>query len=260
MELCVCCFLLPLLPVIVLWFLYAHYTNGRDPVTAWLMHRVEGAREYLLFHRRPNRIILIRHGESMGNAQHDAYGATPDHDIQLTEKGKQQAVLAGQKLREIICDEPVRFYVSPYLRTKQTFEGIREAFDTDQCTVRYEPRLREQEWGLMPTPEQVRKCKEVRDVVGSFYYRFPGGESGGDVYDRVTTFLETLYRDFHTKSTPNVVLVSHGLTCRLFLMRFFHWHVEYFQSLENFENCEFVVMEKQHDGRYQLTKPLRTWR
>lgn len=38
--------------------------------------------------------------------------------------GKQQALNAGQEIREIVGDETVRFFVSPYTRSTQTFEGI----------------------------------------------------------------------------------------------------------------------------------------
>ena len=54
----------------------------------------------------------------------------------------------------------------------------------------------------------------------SFYYRIPDGESGADVYDRVSTFLETLYRDFAKPDYPeNTIIVTHGMTLRLFFMR-----------------------------------------
>ena len=50
--------------------------------------------------------------------------------------------------------------------------------------------------------------------------------SGADVYDRVSTFLETLYRDMEKGGCgDNALLVSHGLFCRLFLTRYFHWRV-----------------------------------
>ena len=86
-----------------------------------------------------------------------------------------------------------------------------------------------------------------RRKVGSFYYRFLTGErlclsvclsvtlsvctlavvlmcmtSGY----RVSTFLETLYRDMEKGGCgDNALLVSHGLFCRLFLTSYFHWRV-----------------------------------
>ena len=59
---------------------------------------------------------------------------------------------------------------------------------------------------------------------GSFYYRFPdGGESAADVYDRVSSFMESLYRHWKENEgeVENYVLVIHGVTANVFLMRFF---------------------------------------
>ena len=53
-----------------------------------------------------------------------------------------------------------------------------------------------------------------------------GCSSGADVFDRVSMFLETLYRDMHRGLCgQNTVIVSHGLFCRVFLTRFFRWSV-----------------------------------
>ena len=71
--------------------------------------------------------------------------------------------------------------------------------------------------------------------------------SGSDVFNRVSTFLETLYRDMAKGGCgDNAILVSHGLFCRLFLTRFYHWSVRdlrmsYFKMffpyrLKNFTN------------------------
>ena len=56
-------------------------------------------------------------------------------------------------------------------------------------------------------------------------------------------------------SDQNLVIVTHGLTMRLFCMRWFHWSVEYFESLENPENGGHVVLVRQPDLKYQLETP-----
>ena len=43
--------------------------------------------------------------------------------------------------------------------------------------------------------EKMQKNKDERARFGRFYYRFPQGESGADVYDRVSTWLESLFRE-----------------------------------------------------------------
>lgn len=98
---------------------------------------------------------------------------------------------------------------------------------------------------------------KTRDEFSTFYYRIPDGESGADVYDRVSTFLDTLHRDFEKHNYPeNVLIVSHGLTIRLFLMRWFHWSVEEFENLHNPKNCQIIIMEKQIDNHYNLISEL----
>lgn len=80
------------------------------------------------------------------------------------------------------------------------------------------------------THAPLPSCWLGQQFQSQFYYRFPEGESGGDVYDRVSTFLESLFRQMTTRRrADNVVVVSHGLTNRLFLMRFFRLTVEHFE-------------------------------
>jgi hypothetical protein len=51
---------------------------------------------------RPHRLILIRHGESLANTDHNVYATMPDNKIPLTEKGRLQATYIGKRLKEII--------------------------------------------------------------------------------------------------------------------------------------------------------------
>ena len=50
----------------------------------------------------------------------------------------------------------------------------------------------------------------------------------------------------------NLVIVSHGLAVRIFLMKWFKWTVEQFESLKSPKNCEFRVMELGASGEYSL--------
>ena len=54
---------------------------------------------------RPNRIILIRHGESEGNADPSVYKSKPDYALELSAKGMQQAQKAGTELAGIVNKE-----------------------------------------------------------------------------------------------------------------------------------------------------------
>lgn len=76
---------------------------------------------------KPHRIILIRHGECHANTDESKFATEPDYTIELTEKGVAQAREAGQKLKELVGEESMYFYVSPFWRTRSTFENIASA-------------------------------------------------------------------------------------------------------------------------------------
>ncbi|CAH8259402.1 unnamed protein product [Arabidopsis lyrata] len=226
----------------------------------------------------PKRIILVRHGESEGNLDTTAYTTTPDHKIQLTDSGLLQAQEAGARLHALISSNPsspewrVYFYVSPYDRTRSTLREIGRSFSRRRVIgVREECRIREQDFGNFQVKERMRATKKVRERFGRFFYRFPEGESAADVFDRVSSFLESLWRDIdmnrlhiNPSHELNFVIVSHGLTSRVFLMKWFKWTVEQFEGLNNPGNSEIRVMELGQGGDYSLAihhteEELATW-
>lgn len=232
------------------------------PVTRYISsHIVILSKEYSKLHR-PKRLILIRHGQSEANVDEKVYTHTPDHKISLTQLGKDQAEEASIKLKEIINNGTVKFYVSPYLRGQQTFEIIKSKFDPHKIRFVVDPRLREQEFGNLrdKNPEVVKASFEQSRKFGKYFYRFTNGESGADVYDRCTLFLDTLVReiDHPNKNLPdNIVIVCHGLFMRLFVMRYFKFSIDKFDALANPQNCEIWVMEKNSKGAYELISDLR---
>lgn len=202
---------------------------------------------------KPHRIILIRHGQSMANIDSQLFASLPDYTIELTEFGKEQARNAGKQLKEILQEESVYFYISPFWRTRSTFEEMAKAFPREQFQYSEEPRLREQEWGYLRSNEEFNDICEQRKKYGVFYYRIPGGEAATDVYDRIHDLLGTLHRDFSRPNFPrNCVLVTHSLAIRLFIMRWYHLTIEEFEEMCSPEHCEPVVMEYQENGSYRL--------
>ncbi|KXS14080.1 phosphoglycerate mutase-like protein [Gonapodya prolifera JEL478] len=201
----------------------------------------------------PRKIILVRHGESEGNVDWNVMAYKPDEKLELTPKGRQQALEAGKIIRAHVKEgDRVRFYVSPYLRTRQTFHSIATFFGGTECVSAFEePRLREQDWGNFQNFVEMEAIKAERRRYGTFFYRVPHGESGADVYDRISTFLESLYRSLLTKPSPPsvVVIVTHGLLARLFVMRWFRKSVSEFESWRNLNNCEVLVMERNDEQR-----------
>lgn len=207
-----------------------------------------------------NRIILIRHGECHGNRDQEQFATVPDYTIELTDKGIEQAHEAGSRLKELVGDESVYFYISPFWRTRSTFEQIAKAFPRNQFVYSEEPRLREQEWGYLRTHDELKELLHERKEYGSFYYRFPGGEAASDVYDRINDFLGSLHRDMKHHDYPqNCVLITHSLAIRLFIMRWFHLTVEEFEAMKSPKNAELIVLEyNPKTDLYDLKTPLES--
>lgn len=218
----------------------------------------------------------MRHGESEGNCNKSVNRYTPNHRVCLTPDGHDQARQAGKVLRNFLSQfdahgddsnknaRSVMFYTSPYLRARETCQGIVNGIkdlENVSISINEEARMREQDFGnFQSTPEEMEDIWEQRAHYGHFFYRIPHGESAADVYDRIASFNETLFRQFQKDDFPNVlVLVTHGIWARVFLMKWFRWLYEKFEQLRNIPHCHYLVMKQGADHRYQLKTPLQTW-
>ena len=73
--------------------------------------------------------------------------------------------------------QTVRFFHSPYLRTRQTLSAILKAnFIGQAVQVSSEPRLREQDFGNFQDAANMDAVFADRQRFGRFFYRFPDGE------------------------------------------------------------------------------------
>ena len=203
--------------------------------------------------RRPKRIILVRHGNSIANNNYDILQNTPDNKIVLSEKGIEQAKEAGKRLKKLIGNESLEFYVSPYKRTIQTYEYILESLKDNLNDCIISPSIREQEYGNLQS--DMDKQFEEQKKVGVFFYRFKDGESGSDVHARISIFLQYLFRrilsiDYH--AWDNVVIVSHELTLKFFMMNFLNLPVKEYENIKGLKNAEFWVIEKNEFGKYKV--------
>ncbi|KUJ15274.1 phosphoglycerate mutase-like protein [Mollisia scopiformis] len=222
---------------------------------------------------KPRLIILVRHAQSEGNKNRDIHQGTPDHRVKLTPLGWTQAYDAGRRLRALLRpSDTLHFFTSPYRRARETTEGILQTLTSDEPSpspfprngikVYEEPRLREQDFGnFQPCSAEMERMWQERADYGHFFYRIPNGESAADAYDRISGFNESLWRQFGEEDCASVcVLVTHGLMSRVFLMKWYHFSVEYFEDLRNVNHCEFLIMRKKEDsGKYILENNLRTW-
>jgi broad specificity phosphatase PhoE len=202
---------------------------------------------------KPKRIYLIRHGESVGNVDPIHYNTTPHYQLALSEKGQKQAVDLGKKLGLLLRGRSVAIYSSPLWRARDTTRLMVSQFQNTTFTIKEDPRLRTQAWGPIRTDDENRLLLAEREEYGVFHFHVPGGESCAYVYDRVASFMESVFQ--HTnRAEEDIVIVTHGMTLRLILMYVLELTVEEFENYLNPDNC-VVLMVEQRGGRYVLTNP-----
>jgi broad specificity phosphatase PhoE len=206
---------------------------------------------------KPERIFLVRHGESEGNVDREIYSRKPDYALNLTKKGKEQSLNAGNELARFGEFYEFAVYYSPFFRAIETLNYIAQAKSPRGAEpagfikkfVREDHRIREQEWhGRLPTNGYNQNAEDERDSYGHFYYRFDGGESCADVSQRLDGFVDTLHRDFRKDDFPkNCLIVSHGMALRLLILKWFHFSIPEFESWGNPENCQIIQLQLDGD-------------
>lgn len=173
-------------------------------------------------------LILIRHGESMGNAAAAAANAARsevividqrDADVPLSPVGLEQAQALGVGLRAALADElPTLIWSSPYARAFQTAEVSLGAANI-ALPIAVDERLRDRELGvldLLTTRGVAARFPleaERRQWLGKFYHRPPGGESWADVVLRLRSFLRDLD---DVPDGTRVVIICHDALVLLF--------------------------------------------
>lgn len=172
----------------------------------------------------PQRIWVVRHGQSAGNVARDAAEAagvpridiaTRDMDVPLSALGEQQARALGRWFAVLEPRlQPTVVLHSPYVRARQTASLVLEEckLGNDDVIRISDERLREKEFGVldrltrMGILQTFPELSEQRAHVGKFYFRPPGGESWCDVILRLRSMLDTITREYRGE---NVLIVGH---------------------------------------------------
>ena len=225
----------------------------REKISDYLLHKLIVLLHKYQKKRRPKRIILVRHGNSEANNNYDILKNVPDNKVHLSEKGIKQAKEAGKRLKQLLGNESIQFYVSPYTRTKETYKNILESLKSNHTSCIYVPDLREQEYGNLQS-EMERQFKEQKEV-GIYFYRFKNGESGADVHARMNIFLQYLFRRILAidyLSWDNIIIVSHALTIKFFIMAFLNLPVNEFDNIKQLDNAQYLVINKNEFGKYRI--------
>lgn len=221
---------------------------------------------------RIQRILLVRHGYSMGNYDDSYYSKLGDPHVPLHEEGWRQAIKAGEFLADLYKRQSPYFeggpsvWSSSYLRTRETLGGIFHgaAGALDHCSPIHEsPDLVEQDFGIfqhIPHAERDKKIplerafSSTRKKQNKFFSRIPHGESPYDTYMRMGDVIASMYRMCEREGKNDFLVVAHGVTTRAFAMRFLQISDRAWDHFRNPENCDVMEIALQKDGTYGLSK------
>ncbi|HEX8840973.1 MAG TPA: histidine phosphatase family protein [Sphingomicrobium sp.] len=199
----------------------------------------------------PERLWLVRHGQSQGNVARDAADEAGAHeidielrdvDVPLSDLGRGQAEAAGRWFAALPRDErPEIILSSPYVRARQTAEIICKAGALAGGPARTitDERLREREFGIFDRLTTVgireRHPQEAahRRRLGKFYHRPPGGESWADVILRLRSMLNTINLHYCDR---RVLVVCHQVVVLCFRY-----------ILEELDEAAILAIDKQAD-------------
>jgi broad specificity phosphatase PhoE len=169
-------------------------------------------------------LTIVRHGQSVANAAVLAEAAGhpgaevfgPDADVRLSDLGRRQAIAVGYWWAALPAGRlPDVVLSSPYLRARQTLDlaaATASGRGARVSAARVDDRLRDRGMGELEMmsrrqvaerfPEEARR----RQATAEFVYRPPGGESFGDIADRLASLLVDVRRDH---DGCRVLLVAH---------------------------------------------------
>lgn len=177
-------------------------------------------------------IYLVRHGESEANIQKRFSGIT---DVELSLKGKNQAIIAGQNLKS---EKISHIYTSPLKRAKDTAKIICDEINIDENKIITDINLIEVNFGIFEnmTWEEMRANNRNETdnwILKKHKYKFPEGEGYDDIIERISVFIDNI--------PDNSVIVSHFGVIQSILL---YLKIVDDSSLWNLKisNCDIIVL------------------
>jgi broad specificity phosphatase PhoE len=186
------------------------------------------------------RLILVRHGESVGNFENRLQG---QEDYELTGLGRKQAALTALRLGE---EGVSAVYSSPLLRAATTANEIAAHLGTvpvllaDVAEYHFGPlsgmTYREVREHFQATPETANLPAAERE--------YPGEEGRENFFRRVTTAIWQVV-DSHPRDT--VAVISHGGPIALFCQAVLG--LPYKRPMPfGVDNCSLVIIQIAEEG------------
>jgi probable phosphoglycerate mutase len=188
-------------------------------------------------------LVLVRHGRTAWNLEGRAQGHT---DVSLDETGRAQGAAVAPVLAAM---EPTALFSSDLARARETTEYVAAATGLEAV---FDARLREFDVGEragLDVPQFAERFPDAYELWRSGHVTglVPGAETPEQVVARMLPALEEIWAAIEPGSTT--VVVSHGACLKVVLLAFLGWPEDLGLSLGGLDNCGWVVLEDDPDGR-----------
>jgi broad specificity phosphatase PhoE len=182
------------------------------------------------------KLIMVRHGESEGNA---IRRFTTSGEAKITDLGRRQAHEAALRIK--MKYNPKLVIASTFARARETGRIIADELG---IPIQYESEFREMSLGdLAGQPYDSIANDPTFDPKRSWLWRAPNGESHEDVKKRVAPVLDDVAKKY---PDDEIVIVSHGG-----VMRSVWAHITgKWEDAHVPPNCGIFVIEHE-SGRYR---------
>jgi 2,3-bisphosphoglycerate-dependent phosphoglycerate mutase len=160
-------------------------------------------------------LVIFRHGQSVWNLENKFTGWV---DVELTEKGMQEAKSAGEKLKPFHFDLA---YASDLKRAQNTLTAALEVAGQSVPTT-YNMALNERMYGDLQGLDKTATAQKYGDEQVKIWRRSfdiapPNGESLKDTAARVIPYFKAEIEP-KLKAGKNIVIAAHGNSLRALIM------------------------------------------
>jgi 2,3-bisphosphoglycerate-dependent phosphoglycerate mutase len=161
-------------------------------------------------------LILVRHGQSQWNLENRFTGET---DVPLTDTGREEARIAGLKVKGIVLNKA---FTSVLERAKETLQIILTVVGQTNIPIVFNKALDERNYGTLQglnKTETAAKYGEQQVAIWrrSYDVQPPGGESLKDTAARVIPYYQKEIEPF-LKAGENIIISAHGNSLRSLMM------------------------------------------
>lgn len=185
------------------------------------------------------KIYLIRHCQSMGNLDHRFQGR---FDADISPEGAKQLELLGLRFRNEKLDG---VYSSPLTRARKTAEAVAKYHNME---VIGNPGFLEMDVGEMENLRLSEVAERFPEVARDWddapeRCAFPGGETMGQVYERVNAALDRLIEENQGKT---IAIATHGGALRNIYTRICFGNLREIGKSQVFDNTSVSLLEAEN--------------